>query len=118
MDNNLEISFPNSFSIGLLDVEKMQLHRVNNVNIHYWIFKHIEGPYEWYYHNSIMIIPDPIPCSRKNWNNNIFVGSQEIECNGEFIAFFHFEIKEHKLNVASSLTLPEFEHVRRELRLD
>lgn len=115
--DNLMIGFAATLSIGYLDVETMKLTRINNVKQNHFIFETIRSPFDWYYHESIMIIPDPAPVPRKNWNSNIYVCQQNIECNGKFIAFFHFKKYDGNMNYATSLTLPEFEHINNELNI-
>lgn len=90
----------------------MAFTRINNVNEHHYIFKNITAPFDWYYHENIMVIPDPVFAPRKNWHEELFICEQSIECPGTFVAFFHFENYKDKLYYATSLTMPEFEHIK------
>lgn len=113
-DNN--IFFGANLSIGVLNVNDMELRRVESVNKNHEIFKRISVPFDWYFHDNIMIIPDSVPKPKKNWNENVNICGQEIECVGEFIYFFHFEIIEN-INFVSSLKLPEYIHIKKGMSL-
>ena len=65
---------------------------------------------------NILIIPDPIATARENWNKVVTVCNQKIACVGEFICFFHFDETE-KVILVSSLTLPEYDHVKRGIEI-
>lgn len=106
--NNFPIIFTNNSSIGLLDVRTMEFTRINKVNKGHPIYTKIKAPFNWYYQNNIMIIPDPIPNARPTWSKALFIDTQEIICHGSFVVFFHFEVYKDQLNVAKSLTLPEY----------
>lgn len=64
-----------------------------------------------------MIIPDPMPTTKLNWSKTLFIDTQEIECQGRFVAFFHFEVHKNKVNIAESLALPEYEFLKRAICL-
>jgi len=112
------IAFESRISIGYLNIEQMDFTRINNVGSNNPIYKNIEPPFDWYRHGNIMIIPDPIAFPGENWNKEISVGGQEIECFGKFVTFFNFKEDQDKYYLATSLTLPEFEHIKRELCID
>lgn len=116
--NVFSIGFDFKNSIGYLDVEKMTFSRMDNVDREHFIFKNIQAPFDWYFHNEIMIIPDPILSPRKNWNKTIFIDNQEINCKGKFVVFFHFEKVREGIHFATSLTLPEFRYIENELVLN
>lgn len=109
--NDCRILFGSNLSIGVLDVLTMDFKRVENVNENHEIFKRIKPPFDWYYHDKIMIIPDIIPTPKEDWDKVVNVCGQEIECVGKFIYFFHFEIIDNGSH-ATSLTLPEYDHVK------
>ncbi|WP_125771141.1 hypothetical protein [Companilactobacillus furfuricola] len=90
----------------------MRFIRINNVNEHHDIFKNITENFEWYNHESIMIIPDPISAPRRNWYQELFLCKQNIDCPGKFVVFFHFINYKNQLYYATSLTLPEFLHIK------
>lgn len=115
--NNKDILFKSHLSIGILNVITMDFKRVENVNKHHEIFKRIKPPFDWYYHDKIMIIPDAIPVPKEEWNKIVNICGQEINCVGKFIYFFHFEIVENNLNFVSSLKLPEYIHIKNGLAL-
>lgn len=110
------IGFANNLSIGLLNVRTMELKRIENVDENHYIFKRIKEPFDWFFYGEIMIISDSIPVARKNWNKVLSIGDLKIECKGEFVAFFHFK-KFDRVNYATSLTLPEFETIKYDIKL-
>ncbi len=119
--NNFSINFAATPTIGYLDVATMQLHWRNQVPDDDEVFQHLDqsiesGGFDWYFHGDIMLIPDPVPAAHRHWDQQVLVGQQTIPCVGRFILAFHYEVVGH-VNVASSLTIPEFEHLQRELAL-
>lgn len=114
MNDNL--GFGENLSVGFLDVSTMELTRIENVNKNHFLFQRIKPPFDFYYHDKILIIPDSVVTTRGNWNKTVTVCNQKIECIGEFICFFHFEEME-KINLVTSLTLPEFEHIKQGLEI-
>jgi hypothetical protein len=108
--NNV-IFFASKKSIAYLDVETMELSRIDNVGANHFIFENIKAPFDWFFQDTIMIIPDPVPASRRNWNNVVRIYDQEILCKGKFIIFLHFE-KMEGYDFATSLTLPEYNYIK------
>lgn len=113
--NNLEINFC-ADSIGYLDVETMNLKRIN-LKQHQEIFEHIKEPFDWYFHGEIMVISDPVPAPRKNWNKTVDIAGQVIDCPGRFIIFFNFIQIKNLYNVALSLTIRQFDELQNELEI-
>lgn len=109
--NEYGIAFANKFSIGLLDLTTEKLIRLSDVNRDHEIFNRIQIPFDWFYQDEIMIIPDSVPTARINWSKDIYVNGQKIDCVGEFILFCHFD-KIESMNFATSLSLPEFETIK------
>ncbi|KGX84136.1 hypothetical protein [Pontibacillus litoralis] len=107
-----QILFSHNISIGLLEVSTSKFSRLDNVGKDHVIFERIKAPFNWYFHDTIMVIPDPVSVARKDWNKKIFLCSQEIECQGEFIIFCHMNKKVDKIIQADSLTLPEYQHIK------
>ena len=89
--NNEKIIFDTLLSIGCLDIATMNFFRLNNVEKSHDIFEKIVAPFDFYYHDDILIIPDPIPKEKVNWNKMVSLYGQEIECIGRYIYFFHFD---------------------------
>lgn len=113
---NDTLAFGRNLSIGFLDVATMKLTRLENINESHYLFERLQMPFDFYYQDKIMIIPDPIATAKPNWNKMIQVCNQEIECQGNFICFFHFEEKE-SMNYVTSLTLPEYNHIKNGLKI-
>lgn len=105
--------FSNNISMVLLEIENMKLDWVNNVEKNNKIFDELNygikstGGFDYYYINQILIIPDPIPSSRLNWNKTIYIDNLEINCKGKYIAFFYYEEKENFVLV-DSLNFPQY----------
>lgn len=116
MMNNNMLSFTRNLSMGYLNVEKMRFERIDNVNTNHPVFKHIKPPFDWYFQDEILIIPDPVSSPRKNWNKIITLDNQKIECKGNFFCFFHFKQKD-SINLVESLTLPEYTHIKKSLEI-
>ncbi len=114
MNDNLV--FSKKLSVGFLDISTMELSRKENINKDHLLFERIKPPFDFYYHDKILIIPDPIATARENWNKVVTVCNQKIACVGEFICFFHFDETE-KVILVSSLTLPEYDHVKRGIEI-
>ncbi|MGX7196333.1 hypothetical protein [Enterococcus olivae] len=113
--NDLMIVFSPKNSIGYFDIENQELIRIDGIEKNHFIYEHIKPPFDWYFHDDIMIIPDPIPSPRKKWNKTITVANQVIKCTGQYIVFYHFKERNDLFNFASSLTLPEFEYLKSNL---
>lgn len=116
--NNMQttsIAFAHNISIIILNVETKELTR-EIVNKDHWIFKEIQAPFDYYQHNAIVIIPSPKISARKNWEKNIFLCNQELDCSGKFIAFFHLEKFVDHIILANSLTQEEHDHIENGIR--
>lgn len=117
MINLSNIVFQTKPTIGYFDVSEDQLYWKSKVLDDDMIFQHFEQSTEsdgftFYYHENILMIPDPKPSPHVHWDNEISLcGNQKIDCPGTFIACFHFEIINDVI-VASSLTIAEFEHLK------
>lgn len=114
--NDGNLAFGKDLSAGFLDVSTMELTRIENINEDHVLFERIQPPFDFYYHGKILIIPDPVAAARENWDKVVTVCNQRIECTGKFICFFHFEEIEN-INFVSSLTLPEFEHIKQGIEI-
>lgn len=110
MESDILITFAFEPSIGFLEIENMELSWLNNISQNNKIFKRLNpnDGFDYYFFNNILIIPDPIPSPRLNWNKTISIKDKlEIDCKGKYISFFHFE-KNDNIIFAKSLTLPEY----------
>ncbi len=108
MESDILIAFAFEPSIGFLEIENMEISWLNNIDKNDEIFKRLNDGFDYYFFNNILIIPDPIPSPRLNWNKKISIKDKlEIDCNGQYISFFHFE-KNDNILFAKSLTLPEY----------
>jgi len=114
MDNSKTVGFAKKLSIGLLDLRTMKFKRIANVDKDHYIFDHIVPPFDYFFYNEILIISDPIVKRSRNKSLNMF--GFEIKQRGDFIAFFHLK-KFDYVNYAMSLTLPEFESIRKEIKI-
>lgn len=115
--NNEKIIFDTLLSIGCLDISTMNFFRLNNVEKSHEIFERIVAPFDFYYHDDILIIPDPIPKEKVNWNKMVSLYGQEIECIGRYVYFFHFDDISDYVNRVRSLTLPEYNYVEQGLKI-
>lgn len=116
--HDVSICFEADLSIGLFLVADKRLLRINKVNKRHPIFDNIKAPFDWYFKNNILIIPDPVPIASANWDNQVTFLGQNIECPGEFVAFFHYEQKRADGLIASALTLPEYDYVKSALAVN
>jgi len=105
-------------SVGYLNIENMELTWIHKMEKEHEIFQQlssVEG-FDYSFINDILVIPDPVPVARVNWNKKIGINKLEVECPGSFLAFFNFhEVKEGVI-FANSLTLPQFEFLKKRIR--
>ncbi|GEQ62008.1 hypothetical protein VL4N_13860 [Vagococcus lutrae] len=111
--NNNDIVFNSNLSVGVLNIISMELTRIDGVNEKHEIFRRIVAPFDWYFHEEIMLIPDSKPMPKQNWEKVLYLCEQEIRCIGQFVYFFHFEILDNNINFVTSLTLPEYDHIKK-----
>lgn len=110
------IVFQNNLSIARLNIDTMELERIQDVSREY-IDKNIKVPFDFYYHDKILIIANSFKQPNKNWTKNLYLCNQEIETKGKkYIYFFHYEKIKNGI-IASSLNFPEFEHIRRGINI-
>ncbi|MDL4842004.1 hypothetical protein [Aquibacillus rhizosphaerae] len=109
--NNLPVIFEKDISIGLLNVKTKQLKMIDSVDENHEVFKSIKPPFDWYYINRIMLIPEPMTGVREY--KPVFINGLEIECVGDFIACFHFKVYKGEVKIALSLLLPEFVYLKK-----
>lgn len=113
------IGFVYQPSIALFKIDTMELdwihYKKENNNIFNQLSK-VNNDFDYYYINNILVIPDPIPCPRSNWSKKIFIDNLEIECEGNFISFFHYEIHKNVI-IADSLALPEYLFLKNNIKI-
>lgn len=103
------IAFAYQPSIALLTIDNMSFNWITNTEENNKIFRQLSNvnSFDYYYINQILVIPDPIPSPRLNWSKKVLINNLEIECNGQFLAFFHYSNNENII-FANSLTFPEY----------
>lgn len=112
------IGFAFKPSVAILTIDDMELTWLPKIEEEHAIFKQLKmtNEFDFYFINDILVIPDPIPVARENWNRKIGINDLEIECGGSWLVFFSFkEIKEEIL-LADSLTLPQYEFLKNRVR--
>ena len=113
------IGFAYQPSIALFKIDTMEFDWLHDKKENNKIFDHlskVNNNFDYYYINNILIIPDPIPCPRSNWTKKIFIDNLEIECNGNFIYFLHYEINKNVI-LADSLTFPEYLFLKNNIKI-
>lgn len=105
-------------SVAILSVDEMQLTWLPKIEKEHDIFKQLSkvNDFNFYFINDILVIPDPIPVARGNWNKKIGINDLEIECKGSWLAFFSFEESDGEILLADSLTLPQYEFLKNRVR--
>ncbi|WP_238907166.1 hypothetical protein [Clostridium sp. YIM B02506] len=103
------IAFAYQPSISLLTIDTMEFDWITDTKETTKIFEQLSkvNDFEYYYINQILIIPDPIPSPRLNWSKKVIINNLEIDCNGRFLAFFHYNNNGNTI-FANSLTFPEY----------
>lgn len=113
------IGFSYKPSIAYLSIENMELSWIQELDKEHAIFQQLSSvdAFDYYFIQDILVIPDPIPVVRNNWNRNINIIKLEIECNGSFLVFFKFNEVKDGIILANSLTLPQYEFLKNSIRL-
>lgn len=103
------IAFAYNPSIALLRIDTMEFDWITDIKENDKIFKQLSkvNDFDYYYINRILIIPDPIPSPRLNWSKKILIDNLEINCKGNFLAFFNYN-NNNNIIFANSLTFPEY----------
>lgn len=115
------IAFGYKPSIGLLKIDTMEFKWLLEIEKNHEIFERISkvADFDYYYMNEILIIPDPLFSFRLNWYRKIFIDDLEIECKGNFLAFFHYKFNNNKdIVFADSLLLTEYIYLKNNIKLD
>jgi len=121
MDNS-NLLFMDKPSIDYFDITTNKFGWRNHLASDDEVFQRLDqvlatGDFDFYYQGAILLIPDPVPVPRVNWNStDILCDGQKIFCNGAFIACFHARRVSSGI-VVSSLTLREFEHLKSEFEI-
>lgn len=117
------IAFSNKPHIAImwLDVQNPELIWNNSVERNATFFTKIgemvKGGFDYYFINDVLIIPEPIPNSKQlNLIDGVYIEGIDIHAN-TFIAFFHITHKDDGIIFADSLTLPEFNYLKHNLKL-
>ncbi|MCZ0704200.1 hypothetical protein J2T56_002498 [Natronobacillus azotifigens] len=108
------VVFSHKPSVGLLNIDTMELLWLQRVQEKHAIFSRIESGFDYYYLNDILIIPDPrktIPCLEKAF----YLGDLKVDCEGEYILFFNFKLIENII-FAESLSLPSYKFIKDNIR--
>ncbi|QTB26594.1 hypothetical protein [Lysinibacillus sphaericus] len=112
------IGFAFKPSVALLSIDDMQLTWLPKIEKEHAIFKQLSKvkEFEFYFINDILVIPDPIPVARENWNRKIGINDLEIECMGSWLVFLSFKELKEEFFFAESLTLPQYEFLKNRIR--
>lgn len=112
------IGFAYKPSIGLLFIDEMRLTWLTKIEKEHDIFKQLSmlSEFDFYFIKDILVITDPVPVARENWNRKIGIDDLEIECMGSWLAFFSFKELKEEIFLAESLTLPQYEFLKRRIR--
>lgn len=112
------IGFSFKPSVGFLSFDDMKLIWLPKIGKEHAIFQQLAKAdgFDFYFIRDILIIPDPIPVAKENWNRKIDIDSVEIECSGNWLSFYSFEKTEKGIFLADSLTLPQFEFLKNRIR--
>lgn len=110
------VMFLRNISIGLLEISTSKFSRLENVGKEHAIFEKIKPPFDWYFYDNILVIPDPVPIAREKWYKKVGINDFGIECRGSFLVFFNFIEVNDGIVLADSLTLPQFEFLKRSIR--
>lgn len=113
------IGFSFKPSVALLNLESMELSWIQNIHKDHPIFQQLSSvdSFDYYFLKDVLVIPDPIPVPRYNWNKNVCIDTLEIECKGSFLAFFKFNKVNDDVLIAESLTLPQYEFLKNSIHL-
>lgn len=77
----------------------------------------VKEGFDYYFINDVLIIPDPVSNSQQlNLVDRVYIDGLHIQAN-TFIAFFHIVQKEEGIIFADSLTLPEFNYLKHNLKI-
>lgn len=112
------IGFDFKPSVACLTIEDMELTWIHSIAKEHNIFRKfssVDG-FDYNFTNDILVIPDPVPVAREKWNRKVGINDLEIECRGNFLAFFNFNEVKEGIIFADSLTLPQFEFLKRSIR--
>lgn len=117
------IAFSNNPHIAImwLDVQNPELIWKHSVERNAVVFSKIdemmkEG-FNYYFINDVLIIPEPIANPKQlNFVDGVCINGLHIQAN-TFIAFFHIVQKDEDIILADSLTLPEFNYLKHNLKL-
>lgn len=106
-------------SVAYLNIYNMELSWIQSMDKDHEIFRQLSNVEEFDYSfiNDILVIPDPVPVGREEWNRKVGINGLEIECRGNFLVFFNFKSVKEGVILADSLTLPQFELLKSSIRL-
>ena len=106
------IVFANKPSVGVYNLEDDSIDWCHNVNDQHELFKMLQATesFDYYFMNQILLISLP-NCSGRY---KCLIGELEIDCYSNVLLMFHYEEIEG-LIIATSLMLPEFEYIRKNL---
>ncbi|MGE7935101.1 hypothetical protein [Viridibacillus arvi] len=117
------IGFSNNPHIAImwLDAQNPELswnHYVErNADVFTKIDEMVKEGFDYYFINDILIIPNSISNSTQlNLVEGVYIEGLHIKVN-TFIAFFHIVQKDEGIIFADSLTLPEFNYLKQNLKI-
>lgn len=112
------IGFDIKPSVAYLTIVDMKLSWIHRMDKEHDIFQRLSSVdgFDYYFTNDILVIPDPVPVAREQWNRKIGINRLKIECRGSFLIFFHFNEVSEGIILADSLTLPQFEFLKSSIR--
>lgn len=118
-----DIAFFNRPHIAIiwLDVQNPKLVWNHYVERNADVFKKLDDMvkegFDYYVINDVLIIPDPVSNSQQlNLVDRVYIDGLHIKAK-TFIAFFHIVQKDEGIIFADSLTLPEFNYLKHNLKI-
>lgn len=112
------ITFAYKPSVAFLSIEDMKLTWLQEIEKGHFIFEQLAkgDGFDFYFINDILVIPDPISVAREKWNRKIVINSLEIECFGSWVVFFNFKELNTEMFFADTLSLPQYEFLKKRIQ--
>lgn len=104
------IGFAFQPSPAILNLNTMELEYLQRIEKNHEVFKNLSQSFNYAYINDILVIPEQ-RTNKSIRERTLIIKNLELECYGEYVLFFHFEVINDVI-FADSLTLPEFKFLK------
>ena len=111
-------AFPEEVPGASLELFDNSLGRMAASRDFYVGMRHLQAPFNYYRHDNLLIIPDPVPDAMREQGKKVVAFGMEIEVPGTFVMFMHVDDWDTKPIVVSEMSEEEYASIEANLTVN